>query len=343
MTDTKFNCLPTMIGSLPHKDPDKAAKTVTRHFRDIPAWPQLPQRAFEEGMIAQFSEGFPGVVITEEEKIYVNREQDIDGQLQRLYQAFLDSNAEDYALSPKYAAGFYRFLEMNPPALKAIKGQLSGPVTFGLALKDESGRAIIYDETLADAAVKLLALKARWQEKVLSKFNKNTIIFLDEPAMAAYGSSYVPLSEERVIGLLDEVFSGITGLKGIHCCGNTDWSALTKTAANIINFDTYGFAESLTLYPEAVKGFLEKGGAIAWGIVPTDEEKLATETAASLKDRLEEAIAPFTRKGVPFQEILAHSLITPSCGLGSASSDEAAERALEITAELSQKMTSRYL
>ena len=44
---------------------------------------------------------------------------------------------------------------------------------------------------------------------------------------------------------------------------------------------------------------------------------LNKESVASLKDRLEEAIAPFTRKGIPFKDIVKQSLLTPSCGLAS--------------------------
>ena len=59
---TEFNCLPTMIGSMPHTDPAEACAVVSRYLKDIPAWPQLPQRSFKENMYAQYSEGFPGIV-----------------------------------------------------------------------------------------------------------------------------------------------------------------------------------------------------------------------------------------------------------------------------------------
>jgi methionine synthase II (cobalamin-independent) len=208
---------------------------------------------------------------------------------------------------------------------------------------DESRRAIIYDETLADAAARLLRLKAAWQEKALSKISKRTIVFLDEPAMASYGSSYFNISKERVTGLLNEVFGGIRGVKGVHCCGNTDWSIILETGTDVLSFDTYNFAKSLTIYPGAVKDFIARKGAIAWGIVPSEEKPLAGETAATLKDRLEEtAIAPLTRQGIDHKKLLTRSLITPSCGLAMLSED-AAEQALKLTAELSEKMRKSYL
>ena len=330
-----------MIGSMPHTDPSQACSLVSHYLKDIPTWPQLPRRSFKENMTAQFSEGFPGIVI-KDDSIHTDRSRDWDKPLEDLYAAYLDNNAAKYAVNPEYAAGLYRFLELKNPLPKAVKGQVTGPVSFGLALTDDSGRAIIYDDMLADAAAKLLRLKATWQENILRRISKNTIIFVDEPAMASYGSAYVSLDGDTVTSLLEEVFGGLSGLKGVHCCGNTDWSLLLKTSTNIISFDTYSYAGSLTLYPEEVKNFLRRNGTIAWGIVPTDETQLAEETASSLKDRLEEAMAPFTRKGVPFRRLIHQGLLTPACGLALIST-EAADHALKLLAELSVKIRKRYL
>jgi methionine synthase II (cobalamin-independent) len=342
MPDTEFGLLPTMIGSLRPTNPDKATALVTRFLPDIPAWPQLPRRSFRESMVTQFSEGFPNIVVGEE-KVFVDTAKDLNGPLEKLYAAHLDNDATAYGISADYAAGLHRFLGLDNLSPKAVKGQVTGPITWGLAVSDDSGKAIIYNDMLADAAAKLLRLKAIWQEKTLGKISKKSIIFLDEPAMASFGSSYVPLSRESVVNLVDEVLGGISSIKGIHCCGNTDWPVLLQTKMDIISFDSYDYAQSLTLYPNEVQDFISKGGAIAWGIVPTDEKRLAEETAASLKDRLEEAMAPFTRHGTAFDRLTRQGLLTPSCGLGPLESDDAAAYALELLAELSNKMRKRYL
>ena len=164
--------------------------------------------------------------------------------------------------------------------------------------------------------------------------------------MAAYGSSAASgalSSAEKVVDLLDEVFAGITGLKGLHCCGNTDWPVLLRTKLDILSFDAYNYAQSLSLYPAEVKKFLDRQGTIAWGIIPNDEESLARETVSSLKDRLEEAIAPFTRGGIRFRQLVAQGLLTPSCGLAFLTAEGAVERVFELLTELSSVMRKRYL
>lgn len=340
MADTRFGCLPTIIGSMPHLDAQKACSMITRFLKDIPAWPQLPKKSFKENMAVQFSQGFPGIV-ERDNGIYVDRSIDWDKPLEELYNAYLDKNVDKYPIGADYAAGLHAFISQTNLKPKAVKGQITGPISWGLSVTDDSKRAILYDYMLSDAAAKLLRLKAGLQEKALSKISKNTIIFIDEPSMASYGSAFFSLPRERIISLLEEVLGGINGIKGIHCCGNTDWPIILSTSTDILSFDTYNYAESLTLYPDEVKQFMGRGGAVAWGIVPNAEDNLNRETVSSLKDRLEEAMAPFTRSGVPFKKLIQQGLLTPSCSL-SLMSEEAAARTLELLAELSGEIRRRY-
>jgi methionine synthase II (cobalamin-independent) len=337
----EFGCRATAIGSMPHTNPEEACSEVSRYLKDIPAWPQLPGRSFLENMCVQFSEGFPGAVVREG-TFYIDRAKDLDKELEEFYSAYLDNNIDRYPVSRDYAAGLHSFLGLKNLTPLAVKGHVTGPVTWGLTVTDDSQRAIIYDETLSDVVAKLLRLKASWQEKELGKISKNTIIFVDEPYMATFGSVSMNLSKKRVVGLLEEVFRGLSGLRGVHCCGNTDWSVLLEASFDILSFDAYNYAPSLSLYPAEIKKFLEKGGVIAWGIVPNDELSIKSETVASLKDRLEAAMAPFTGNGVPFKQLIARGLLTPSCGLASIS-EAAASWALELLSELSADIRKRYI
>jgi hypothetical protein len=343
MSKVEFGCLPTMIGSMPQTDATAACEQVFIHLREVPAWPQLPRRSFLENMYAQYSQGFPGIVIREE-KITVDRGQDMDKPLEQLYTAYLEDNYNAFPITADYAAGLHKFLTYTDSPVRAVKGQLVGPVTWGMSVTDNDGRAVAYDDVLSDAAAKLLKLKAGWMERELQRISKNTIIFIDEPYLSSFGSSFLALSREKVITLLEEVFSGIRGLKGVHCCGNTDWSLLLSTGMDILSYDTYNYAESLTLYPKEVRAFMDKGGVIAWGIVPVEEAELEKETTGSLQDRLEEAMAPFTRKGIeiPFRQLIAQGMLTPTCGLATRLSPDAAGRALELLSSLSKQIRSKY-
>jgi len=335
----KFGCLPTSVGSLPHVDPEEACSIVMKYLPDIPAWPQLPKRSPKENMCVQFSEGFPGVVINGD-KLHIEPPADFDTKIEQIYIDSEEGNFTKYGVSPEYATGLHSFLS-SAKGPDLVKGQVTGPITWGLTVTDQAGLGILYDDTLAEVAAKFLRLKASWQENFLRQISRNTIVFVDEPYLVSLGSVFTPIPEEKVPSLLQEVLEGIKGTKGLHCCGNTDWPVLLSMPIDILSFDAYNYASSLSAYPNEVKSFLERGGAIAWGIVPNDEEALAKESVASLHDRLGEAMAPFTRDGLSFNQVVEQGLLTPSCGLAGLS-PEAANQTLELLADLSQYLRKRY-
>jgi methionine synthase II (cobalamin-independent) len=312
------------------------------HFPEIHAWPQLPRRSFAENMYAQFSERFPGVVI-DEERVTVDRTQDLDPELAALYLACLEDDLGYGAISADYAAGLHAFLDSAPaldPAPAYVKGQVTGPVSWGLTVVDQERRPILYDEVLAEAIAEHLRLKARWQESALRQISAHTILSLDEPYMSSFGSAYVSLSRDQVIGWMEEVFRGIQGFKMMHCCGNTDWSLLLSTSVDILSFDAYSYAAHLALYPDEIAAFMDRGGTLAWGITPKTADAYQ-ETADSLVERLLAAMDLLVQKGIHLDDILQASLITPSCGLGSLP-EALAEHVLGLTAAVSGAMRARY-
>jgi len=344
MTRSDLSWLSTSVGSVPYADARRGCDAILDRFPEFPTWPQLPRRSFLENMYVQFSERFPGVVLdSENERIIVDRSRDLDGALEQLYMAYLENDLDFAATGVEYAAGLAQFpLAVAERSFSpvAVKGQVTGPVSWGLSVVDQNRRPVLYDDVLADALARHLRLKAAWQERELAKVCPQTVIFVDEPYMSSFGSAFVALQREQVITLLEEVFGGIQGLKGVHCCGNTDWSLLLETSVDILSFDTYEYAEALSLYPEEVSSFLDRGGIIAWGITPTTEV-VWEETVQSLSARLEGALDLLASKGVPREDMLAASLVTPSCGVGSLD-EPAAERALSLTAAVGEAMREKY-
>ena len=333
--------LATGIGSLPHKDPLKAVKIAWENFEEIPFWPQLPKRSFKENMCIQFSEGLPGLIIDEEkEKIYFNTSDSFISYLETFYEKALADDLEYFKISPDYSQGFYAFLdELKDRRPQFIKGQVTGPVTFGLTITDEDGKSSLYNQDLAEVITKILSLKARWQIKRLGEFSSSLIIFIDEPYLTSLGSAYLSLKKEEVKNSLNEVIEAIKqsgSISGIHCCGNTDWSFLTETKVDIISFDAYNFGETITLYPQHLKRFLQRGGCLAWGIVPASA-KISEEDKESLIKKLKERMGSLESSGIEKKVLLSSSLITPSCGVGSLP-EKLAEKIMTITREVSRIM-----
>ncbi len=332
----------TGVGSFPHQDEKEVFRLIFQNFPEIPFWPQLPKRSFLEGMVVQYSEGFPSLTWDEkDQKVWVDTSGGFEKEIERFYRHLERDELEPFEITEDFAIGLRIIKDLTSKdhrkEIKFIKGQIAGPITLGLALTDLEGKSIFYDPTLRDILLKHLSMKARWMEKRFNDFFPGipTIIFFDEPSLASFGSAFSGLNREDVVHSLNECFEAVKGFRGVHCCGNTDWSVLLSTNLNILSFDAYGYLETLSLYPKELKTFLERGGILAWGIVPTSEEILK-EDAQSLVKRFKKGIETLSKKGID-QALLQRAIITPSCGTASLTIP-LAERVCQLTAEVSKRL-----
>lgn len=311
----------TGIGSLPHTVPVDACSLVLETF-DIPFWPQLPRRSFLEWMIPQYIEGMPYVRMNlNDGTITISR--DRSDELDRFYETCKDDCR--IAISEDHAMGLHIFLKIiRGRRFDILKGQVTGPLTFTLGLRDNDGRLLFFDEELREIALMLLKAKVRWQVDMLRPYSEKIVIFIDEPILSAIGSStYIGVDKEETLRLLREMVAAIEesgAISGIHCCGNADWSLVIDTGVRVLSFDAYSYFDSLAIYREEILGFLEKGGYLAWGIVPTTEA-IVGETFETIKDRFDRKLKGLSRY-IPEELLLRQMLLTPSCGTGSRSIDE---------------------
>jgi len=306
----------TGIGSTPHTNAREACELVEASF-DIPFWPQLPQLSFRESMVAQYAEGMPFLRIDDKlEKIWVER--DDSDELDRFYETHAEGAG--VAISAAHSAGLDAFLKVfSGRRFKALKGHITGPLTFTLGLKDASGTSIYFDEELREIGSLILQAKARWQVETFRQIADDVIIFIDEPIFSAIGSSsYLGVDDDEILRLLGDSVSAIEsagGMSGIHCCGKADWQRIIKSGVRILNFDAFEYFDTLAIYSADLKQFLARGGYLAWGIVPTSD--VITQAGdEAVADSFRKKLSRL-RKLTGSDLIYKQSLITPSCGAGS--------------------------
>ena len=333
----------TGIGSVPFTDPAAAAAAILAHLPEMPFWPQMVHLGFPEEMVAQAARGLPGLKLDLEGRtVTMDPEMTREEALARLYEEVWAGDLAPFALEPQEAQGFFALLRACASAkngVQALKGQLSGPVTFAGMVKDLEGKPILYDQELTQAVCQGLARKAIWQAQQFWDLGKEAVIFFDEPFLTGFGSAYLPISKKEVVDILTPTLeavrqSGPVSL-GVHCCGNTEWSLLLETPLDILSFDSFGYFDSLRLYDQALKGFLARGGRLAWGLVPTGAE-LEGETADSLWERFQGQVQQLASSGTATKEILGRALLTPACGMGYLSPEEAT-RVLALVQELNAR------
>jgi len=344
--------LATGIGSTPHADPIEAVKFVMSYFPAAPYWPQLPMKGKKEGFLNQFVAPLVelGLVAVKGEKYYFDTEQQEWGaklaNFYELYMAGLEGDDEAlsfFSFSEESASGFYafiRYLEDNGVGnARYLKGQISGPLSVGLAMTDQDRRAIYYNPQGRDVLIKTLALQGLTQARALGRFGVPVIVFVDDPGLYASGqSTYITLKKDEIVSELNSIYEAIkeTGaLAGTHSCAGMDWSILFDSNVDIVSFDAYEYFVSVSSYFDGLKKFLDRGGSLAWGIVPTTAEHLTGQSVSTLEKRLLEHITYLTQKGIDRKVIFDQAMISPSCGTGTLPM-ELAVKVNELTRDLAK-------
>ncbi len=311
----------TGIGSLPHASAEDACNIILDVF-DIPFWPQLPALSFREFMIPQYSEGMPFLKI-DMVRNAVWLEKDRSDELERFYESWTEDSR--IAISEDFAQGLHVFLNIiRNRSFGALKGHVTGPLTFTLGLKDSEGKPVYFDEEIREISLMLLKAKVNWQLDMLKQYANDIVIFIDEPILSALGSSsYLGVNGDEALRMLKELAAAIKkagGIPGIHCCGNADWPLVIQSGAEIISFDAYDYADTIVIYHEAFREFLEKGGRLAWGIVPTSDA-IRGETLETIKACFENGFQKMSAR-IPASLVRSNILLTPSCGTGSRTIEE---------------------
>ncbi len=333
------NLLTTAMGVMPHKDIDRAMEMALS--MDIPFWPQLPLVNYYEDMYVQASEHFPGILLDLEARTLKFSHEKFGAELEEVLARYEDP--EYFDISPAYSVVYHRFLEMDLSDRPAIRGQLEGPISFGFNVVDERGRPILFDDTVRPFLMEFMAKRANVQLARLKERNGNAFMFIDEPglqflfsAMSGYGD--VAAKEE-----MEFFFSQIERPRGVHLCGNPDWDFLLTMDIDVLSLDTYSNAEVFAAYAPSIKRYLKKGGALVWGIVPTNAEPFGNEDIDSLERRLTDLWDLLGQRGVDREEMLANSMLSPAtCCLVNPDGTATVERAFACVRELSMRLREAY-
>jgi len=333
------NLLTTAMAVMPHTDSNQALEAALS--LDIPFWPQLPRLSYFEDMYVQASEHFPGILLDlDKQRLSFS----IDKFAAELEETLIHFEEPEYFdISREYSAVYHQFLEMDLTNLPAIRGQLEGPISFGLNVLDQDERPILFNDTVRPFMYEFMAKRINVQLSRLKKLNANAFMFIDEPglqflfsALSGYDSTAAARDMEEFIVLLERPC-------GIHLCGNPDWDFLLNLDLDILSMDTYLNGEIFASYAGSIKRFLDRGGVLVWGIVPTNVEPFEKESMDSLQTLLEDVWAVLNNKGIDRDYILSRSLISPAtCCLVNPDGEKTVEKAFTVVRELSQRLREKY-
>ena len=333
------NLQTTAMAVMPHKDVDRALDLALT--MDIPFWPQLPHVSYTEDMYVQAAEHFPGILLDMENRI-------LRFSMEKFIIEFEETMAhfdepEYFDISKEYSVVYHRFLEMDLSDRPAIRGQLEGPISFGFNILDQDKRPILFEDTVRSFMLEFMSKRINVQLERLKQMNSNAFMFVDEPGLQFLFSALSGYDSTKAKSDMEDFFAMIQRPRGIHLCGNPDWDFLLGLDLDILSLDVYQNGEIFASYSKSIKRFLDRGGVIAWGIVPTNFEPFEAETINTLGERLEEVWNFLANKGIDREFLISRSLISPAtCCLINPDGEKTVEKAFKVVTELSQRLRDRY-
>jgi methionine synthase II (cobalamin-independent) len=309
----------TAIGSLPSTDPAEASALVLRTLPDLPAAPQLPKRSAAEGMLAQVTCCIPGVSTTPDGALRVDDDE-------------LEEPPAINGLDEEAWRGTLAFLDGVTHRRGPVKLQLAGPITVAVGLI-KAGAEVAPALSTAATAVAGTG-RALVREAGLRAPGAPLVVFLDEPGLVALAEPEFPIDLDDAVDLLSGALAalGHEVVTGVHCCGATDWSLVLQAGPDILSLPVDLVP---TLDPSATAGFLDRGGWIAWGVVPTDRP--VGDRGDALWRSLKDAWADLTEGGCDPLRLRRQAVLTPACGLAGHGPAQA-QHILALTARLGERL-----
>ena len=333
------NLLTTAMAVMPHKDPNRALDAALS--LDIPFWPQLPRMNYYEDMYVQASEHFPGICLDMEKQTLSFSMDKFLNEFEETMSHF--DQPEYFDISHEYSVVYHRFLKMDLSGRQAIRGQLEGPISFGLNVLDQDKRPILFDDTIRPFMFEFMAKRINIQLKRLKRLNPKAFMFVDEPGLQFLFSALSGYDSARARTDMEFFFAMTERPCGIHLCGNPDWDFLLGLDMDVISLDVYSNGEIFSSYAASIKKFLDKGGVIIWGIVPTNFEPFGQETIDALERRLIGLWEMLGKKGIDRDFLLSQSLISPAtCCLLNPDGEKTVEEAFKVVSSLSARLRSRF-
>ena len=332
--------LTTAMAVMPHTDVDRALETALS--LDVPFWPQLPNYNYYEDMYVQAAEHFPGIVLDLDKRTLRFSMDRFAEEIEDALAGFDDPGMFD--ISETYSAVYHRFLALDLADRPAIRGQLEGPISFGFNILDDNERPILFDDTVRPFMFDFMARRINVQLARLRELNPNAFMFVDEPGLQFLFSAMSGYGDVKAKEDLDQFFAQVDRPRGIHLCGNPDWDFLLNLDLETLSMDVYANAEVFAAYAKSIARFLERGGVIVWGIVPTGIESFEQENVSSLIQRLETVWKTLWAKGVDRDLMISQAMISPAtCCLVNPDKERTVELAFVEVKQVAERLRERYL
>jgi hypothetical protein len=191
--------------------------------------------------------------------------------------------------------------------------------------------------------LEFMAKRVNVQLNRLKELNPNAFMYVDEPGLQFLFSAMAGYGDVAARADMENFFSLIERPRGVHLCGNPDWDFLLGMDLDILSLDVYTNGEVFGSYANSIRRFLDRGGVLVWGIVPTNLEPFEEEDLDSLGKRLKQIWNLLGREGIDPDFLISRSLLSPAtCCLVNPDGEKTVEKAFTMIKRLSTMLREEY-
>jgi len=314
----------TGVGSWPGTSPRQAAEVIVGELHTLPHLAELPARGVGADMIGRAGALLVDIAIDTTPRGY--RMAARPGAVSRRAANFLGEDID--ALEEAWERAAMRGSD------RAVKVQAPGPVTLAAQLELPNGhRAITDSGALRDLTTSLAEGVAAHRAEVARRLECPVVVQFDEPSLAAALAGRLtgvtaltpvhPVDETVAVNLLDECVAAAGTEVAVHCCSSElPWEVLRRSGIQAAGIDM-SVVQSGAL--DGLGEFIDSGRTLMLGMLPSTAPKTTPST-----EQLAQAAAALTDRLGFARALLSERFgVTPTCGLGGATS-EWARSAVEL-------------
>jgi hypothetical protein len=160
------------------------------------------------------------------------------------------------------------------------------------------------------------------------------LVVFDEPGLVGGLRPDLPIPADGVVDVLSGALAAVEGRAstGVHVCGPADWRLVLQAGPNLLSMPV---GANVTGSAGALGAFLERGGWVAWGAVPTDGPM--GEHPSRYWRQLSVQWCEMVQNGCDPVLLRRQALVAPVCGL--ALHDEVqADHVISLCRSLSERI-----
>ncbi|MGB6040230.1 MAG: vitamin-B12 independent methionine synthase [Gordonia sp. (in: high G+C Gram-positive bacteria)] len=325
----------TGIGSMPGTDPRESVKVATGEV-DFPFLPELPDRGVGADMIGRTGALLVDINVDLVHRAY--RLADHPNTTTRRARDWLrwdlDALEERWETVGLMGSG------------RVVKVQACGPFTLGAHIELRGGHKIVKDRgAVRDIAASLTEGLREHVGQLQRRLGARVVVQLDEPDVGRVIDGRVtpltrldpirPIPAPDVAAQLQEMIDALGVPVILHSCNVPRWDLTKQLSSVALSLDVTTLDAARDY--DGLGSFLDSGGILAAGLVPSTAPKAGAPLQAEVLAA--DLASLIDRIGLPRNVLRDNILVTPTCGLASATPEWAA-RALELASQVASGLAS---